>query len=236
MRGKVTHQLTQPCAYGITPAHARKRNSTALKSLTRWDHPRACGEKGCISRIMSRKQGSPPRMRGKVGDNLSPMERSGITPAHAGKSFTSDGSQQGSKDHPRACGEKFNRIAKPFREQGSPPRMRGKVDAYTVQVVDGGITPAHAGKRPLSLRRSTAWWDHPRACGEKSAGAAERLPRLGSPPRMRGKVHVHPKRPEQSGITPAHAGKSQSLCGRTFHGQDHPRACGEKVRPFFITS
>ena len=46
---------------------------------------------------------------------------------------------------------------------------------------------------------------------------------------MRGKERLRTGCRFPPGITPAHAGKSQSLCGRTFHGQDHPRACGEKL-------
>ena len=35
-----------------------------------------------------------------------------------------------------------------------------------------------------------------------------------------------------SGITPAHAGKRQSLTGRSCARKDHPRTCGEKPRIF----
>ena len=54
-------------------------------------------------------------------------------------------------------------------DEGSPPRMRGKV----LNVINGvrakRITPAYAGKsvRPRLLQMPT--WDHPRVCGEKQS-------------------------------------------------------------------
>ena len=50
-----------------------------------------------------------------------------------------------------------------------------------------GITPAHAGKRPLLPAASRAQQDHPRACGEKASAPGAATPSEGSPPRMRGK-------------------------------------------------
>ena len=31
-------------------------------------------------------------------------------------------------------------------------------------------------------------------------------------------------------ITPAYAGKSKTIAGEAFKGEDHPRLCGEKSR------
>ena len=54
--------------------------------------------------------------------------------------------------------------------------------------------------------------------------------RLGSPPRMRGKVSFGLWNLNAHGITPAYAGKSQ-FCGLDKNRfWDHPRVCGEKPR------
>ena len=45
---------------------------------------------------------------------------------------------------------------------------------------------------------------------------------------MRGKATAASERCCVMGITPAHAGKSESRAGQERHVQDHPRACGEK--------
>ena len=125
-----------------------KAMDDALNALARGITPRACGEKRRLNMMQNTAPGSPPRMRGKVGADLAGHSAPGITPAHAGKSKSTDKSCCRKRDHPRACGEKFNRIAKPFREQGSPPRMRGKVLDLAGYVPSHRITPTHAGKSP----------------------------------------------------------------------------------------
>ena len=65
-------------------------------------------------------------MRGKVLAALMPANRTGITPAYAGKSTGLMVAGIFHKDHPRVCGEKMAANRKPRIRKGSPPRMRGK--------------------------------------------------------------------------------------------------------------
>ena len=53
----------------------------------------------------------------------------------------------------------------------------------------------------------------------------------GSPPPMRGKALEKNKAGLKKRITPAYAGKSLVVVGICDNKQDHPRLCGEKVRP-----
>ena len=69
------------------------------------------------------------------------------------------------------------------------------------------ITPAYAGKRIRSIRRSLPWKDHPRLCGEKTRKLSRLLIFSGSPPPMRGKVHKIQAYDLCNRITPAYAGK-----------------------------
>ena len=71
-------------------------------------------------------------------------------------------------------------------------------------------------------------WDHPRTCGEKAGKRPRRQCRLGSPPHMRGKETACALRGGNTGITPAHAGKSRRSSPRQTARRDHPRTCGEK--------
>ena len=48
---------------------------------------------------------------------------------------------------------------------------------------------------------------------------------------MRGKGPCQALRFYADGITPAYAGKRETPKGCVEHGGDHPRLCGEKVRP-----
>ena len=97
-----------------------------------------------------------------------------------------------------------------------------------------GITPAHAGKSDAHRRVCGRTRDHPRACGEKLAFEFQFLSGIGSPPRMRGQELGDMITQRISGITPAHAGKSQFRqpdCGMC---KDHPRTCGEKFSVFIL--
>ena len=49
-------------------------------------------------------------------------------------------------DHPRVRGEKLPVKSLDGKASGSPPRARGKVTTDDAAHVDGGITPACAGK------------------------------------------------------------------------------------------
>ena len=172
--------------------------------------------------------GSHPRMRGKDFFLSMLCVTSGITPAHAGKSSALGNAVLGSKDHPRACGEKFlYRFLVRFFA-GSPPRMRGKDPPSQKFHFDIRITPAHAGKRIFMNKTKKCCKDHPRACGEKPARSSSRAAASGSPPRMRGKVVGFLSFFQLLRITPAHAGKRPQTGRWSLSMWDHPRACGEK--------
>ena len=126
------------------------------------------------------------------------------------------------------CGEKPIRAYVMIWNQGSPPRVRGKVHVSPGQVGGVGITPAYAGKRPLRCRPRSAGRDHPRVCGEKGYIRCRSCFELGSPPRVRGKVVPICVTPQAVGITPACAGKSALCASGGDRSRDHPRVCGEK--------
>ena len=107
-------------------------------------------------------------MRGKDARDYVIDNIDGITPAHAGKRLSVLHCRLFSRDHPRTCGEKLNRLKSWQKLTGSPPHMRGKEAAAAAVEIDNGITPAHAGKRPLQLSHVLLCRDHPRTCGEKT--------------------------------------------------------------------
>ena len=106
--------------------------------------------------------------------------------------------------------------------------MRGKGLVGRCPFVHDGITPAYAGKRGLSPLIYLITKDHPRLCGEKDGNQRSLAYIPGSPPPMRGKEVALNAPPEQTGITPAYAGKSAVACVPTDSVRDHPRLCGEK--------
>ena len=85
MRGKETYCTLRMISPGITPAYAGKSLHDYIVDLTKWDHPRVCGEKLLNHSDPLITRGSPPRMRGKGPRGLGPHGRKRITPAYAGK-------------------------------------------------------------------------------------------------------------------------------------------------------
>ena len=105
-RGKEVHLVRHIDCHGITPAHAGKSRCWWPRSGRRWDHPRACGEKGKAAKKKFASSGSPPRVRGKALSQPGVIAAWGITPARAGKRYGSSCESSTHRDHPRACGEK----------------------------------------------------------------------------------------------------------------------------------
>ena len=69
MRGKGIQQCYARLTVGITPAYAGKSILRCCSRLLSGDHPRVCGEKKFKEWQRRQKEGSPPRMRGKEGDD-----------------------------------------------------------------------------------------------------------------------------------------------------------------------
>ena len=72
--------------------------------------------------------------------------------------------------------------------QGSPPHVRGKLDPGSLLMLQGGITPACAGKTRYECVRKYLTQDHPRMCGENMRLKHMMMARKGSPPHVRGKL------------------------------------------------
>ena len=64
-----------------------------------------CGENTLCVFVLLVLTGSPPRVRGKLKDDLEKAKKRGITPACAGKTWRAKKPVAQDKDHPRVCGE-----------------------------------------------------------------------------------------------------------------------------------
>ena len=128
------------------------------------------------------------------------------------------------------CGEKRKDRLDYYVPQGSPPRVRGKVNRSAKLLAADGITPACAGKRTRHAVKRHWSRDHPRVCGEKRKRHEPQQRTAGSPPRVRGKGTSAKDMPCAVGITPACAGKRGGRTVSFFLIRDHPRVCGEKAR------
>ena len=105
MRGKLNNACGMDDIDRITPADAGKTFWRYSALSVSPDHPRGCGENFSFCVFVCPPHGSPPRMRGKPGqDEMSDTELR-ITPADAGKTDSSLWYFLVAQDHPRRCGE-----------------------------------------------------------------------------------------------------------------------------------
>ena len=152
------------------------------------DHPRVCGEKVCFSNCPRGKQGSPPRVRGKVGSSFRIHLRCRDHPRVCGeKPSTLQFIVEDGRITPACAGKRIHYSIQHHCALGSPPRVRGKGGAADVDKHALGITPACAGKSLFVLRPVEGGGDHPRVCGEKTSRLSFTATSRGSPPRVRGK-------------------------------------------------
>ena len=191
-----------------------------------------CGENATTLSSKPIKAGSPPRVRGKRSPTCSPVASKRITPACAGKTQKKHLTARNRKDHPRVCGENATAAPSSPHAKGSPPRVRGKRSRSPRGRLTTRITPACAGKTRTTAIRAGGKQDHPRVCGENQGIATSQLLRLGSPPRVRGKLSAFPFLNSDIRITPACAGKTFLPCGNLARVRDHPRVCGENLYDF----
>ena len=166
-------------------------------------------------------------MRGKRNARVKGSKLHGITPADAGKTCLCWALRRNYWDHPRGCGENPTFVPAVVEVIGSPPRMRGKLWMSIAALIVYGITPADAGKTGRGCAEFRRSGDHPRGCGENLFVFKAFKIRMGSPPRMRGKLRYNLAKVIQIRITPADAGKTQQRLRAGRLVEDHPRGCGE---------
>ena len=168
-----------------------------------------CGENRPSVPALRSMLGSSPRVRGKPRPPGARTCAGGLIPACAGKTNPHRRGLDAGRAHPRVCGENGDTLETVASQYGSSPRVRGKLRAVGLRLDALGLIPACAGKTIRLCSQPWDAWAHPRVCGENSPHPAFMYPRLGSSPRVRGKLDV----PLQ-------------LTGDALA---HPRVCGENA-------
>ena len=175
-------------------------------------------------------RGSSPRVRGKLSSCLAGLFAVRIIPARAGQTNIESTLRYRRTDHPRACGANDHPTCGKVSENGSSPRVRGKLVRVLGRVALGRIIPARAGQTVALLSAANAPPDHPRACGANHSDPRSPRVHSGSSPRVQGKhVSCFTMR-DCLRIIPARAGQTYVVMNTTGVDPDHPRACGANVR------
>ena len=112
---------------------------------------------------------------------------------------------------------------------GSPPHVRERLLKYAEKLEMHGITPACAGKTAWVKAAYSSWRDHPRMCGKDIRVSAGIFTRSGSPPHVRERLNAAVSMIQPARITPACAGKTDTVHSDIIRQEDHPRMCGKDL-------
>ena len=187
------------------------------------------GENSKYVYFISGKRGSPPLARGKLRTTIYRTSQQRITPACAGKTYPCADCTYTARDHPRLRGENVSARLQALLLIGSPPLARGKPKGFGRVFAFSRITPACAGKTPLTLFCMRWCKDHPRLRGENHFYRLLNRDMQGSPPLARGKRRASLRFCTAGRITPACAGKTHIQSAERPPMQDHPRLRGENA-------
>ena len=176
---------------------------------------------------MSARDGSSPRVRGKLATWFLLSRVLGLIPARAGKTAMGWPTAAQIWAHPRACGENLLCRVHGHVWRGSSPRVRGKRLVAPAAEHAPGLIPACAGKPHAAEGVGGVGEAHPRVCGENAGKALYDLGATGSSPRVRGKPAGWGAARACAGLIPARAGKTPATPAPTGARRAHPRTCGE---------
>ena len=196
-------------------------------STVRPAHPRSRGENVPSSSVKGNEAGSSPLTRGKPVVGGYGDLRSGLIPAHAGKTQHNGPVAVEARAHPRSRGENQDENIINLSKQGSSPLTRGKPWGLSFRWGWWGLIPAHAGKTGACCGDRSTVGAHPRSRGENQADRFVMSPHEGSSPLTRGKLRVGQWINLTGGLIPAHAGKTGASGLRWNQDRAHPRSRGE---------
>ena len=165
-RGKRGVLLDLDCTPRLIPAHAGKTNYTSRAMHSARAHPRSRGENWISGAQLRGSEGSSPLTRGKRPWSPPTKTRTGLIPAHAGKTEERRRAGRSEGAHPRSRGENGEVGLEPGGGGGSSPLTRGKRRWTFGLSFFEGLIPAHAGKTTGRQVSRSAPWAHPRSRGE----------------------------------------------------------------------
>ncbi len=131
--------------FRISPAHAGNTASLTTRARAAADQPRTCGEYARRHGANPRQGGSAPHMRGIHFTVMGYSKNGGISPAHAGNTWSRHRYRDVDRDQPRTCGEYILGPIGGLEQAGSAPHMRGILAGGVDDSHAVGISPAHAG-------------------------------------------------------------------------------------------
>ena len=227
MRGKRRRRRPVDPPHGLIPAHAGKTPSFMASAKGWRAHPRSHGENIFVALYENNETGSSPLMRGKLTPEILRIRRDRLIPTNARKTATHRPGTRNGRAHSRSRGDNFWILPLAPGIAGSSPLTRGKRILGQGDTLSDGLIPAHAGKTLSSSPPGVKARAHPRSRGENFQIGMPRSASWGSSPLTRGKLGDRPLADRESGLIPAHTGKTTNRGARTTGTRAHPRSRGE---------
>ena len=208
-RGKPSWSTPSGDLFRLIPAHAGKTQRRSGVPALLKAHPRSRGENAASSSPRGRPRGSSPLTRGKRQRFRAWPARTGLIPAHAGKTRPANEPAHPYPAHPRSRGENKRQDHCLSYSSGSSPLTRGKLGHGRGADGHQRLIPAHAGKTASYAGSCCPSGAHPRSRGENVSISMRTRPDGGSSPLTRGKQGRVHACPQARRLIPAHAGKTR---------------------------
>ena len=166
--GQVIDKIGKLEKLGIIPTRVGTSCYNKLCPHCVGDHPHACGDKLFLGYHRLCCHGSSPRVwgQGQIINNFITKIR--IIPTRVGTSLLLSQRIRGFRDHPHACGDKFDMRFPQAFALGSSPRVWGQGRSTTFGRTFRGIIPTRVGTSQIAQFVNAVGKDHPHACGDKS--------------------------------------------------------------------
>ena len=129
----------------FTPAGAGTARWTPSRTSPLPVHPRGRGDGDKAGTELAPVVGSPPRARGRRRSRAPEHVALRFTPAGAGTAGVRPPPPRGTAVHPRGRGDGAYTLSRAARENGSPPRARGRLSQHGNGSWNRRFTPAGAG-------------------------------------------------------------------------------------------
>ena len=208
-RGKLTLTHSLPLPHWLIPAHA--------------------GENVHDARLEGDGRGLSPLTRGKPGRTPVRSTPAGLIPAHAGKTNSAGLYPISLPAHPSSRGENNPACSTWYPSLGSSQLTRGKPRSTLSASRAQRLIPAHAGKTNVAWHDPATPTAHPRSRGENKWIHQTARSSSGSSPLTRGKRRYVLLPCVESGLIPAHAGKTCKPQCNSHATTAHPRSRGENI-------
>ena len=217
---------------GITSACAEQTATLTAGVSEPRDHLRVCGADLHSMAHVGFSLGSPPRVRSRLTLYAADNQQIGITSACAEQTILTIRWTNWTWDHLRVCGADAHNIPSEARGEGSPPRVRSRLDSKRRGNVAQGITSACAEQTSQGRAPTPPAWDHLRVCGADDTGGDRPSIYVGSPPRVRSRRTGRIARNLMPGITSACAEQTSVRIAASRSRRDHLRVCGADLSAY----